>query len=170
MELRIRNMVAKAGVCLGTILCTVASAHALNFSFRFGGTMSCMSPVPVSNAPISGGGKGVLNADGSVAADITQSLLMFSTTLHFDSRLGSGLTQVPGGTGQVRVAGRQSLKFIWNLPNNTLIVTVNVRGQTCSASFAANLLPGKSDYTFFDGSSYHHCARPIMTSSSCEVQ
>lgn len=131
--------------------------------------MSCLAPVPVSNAPISGAGAGVLNPDGSVSAEITQSLLMFSTTLHFDSRLSSGLTQVPGGTGQVRVVGRQSLKFLWNLPNNSLVVTVNVHGQSCTASFAANLFPGKSQYTFFDGSGYHYCERPNFVSSTCEV-
>lgn len=169
MELRVRKLAAKAGVCLVAIFGMVVSAQSANFSFRFGGTMTCLQPIPISNAPITGTGTGVLNPDGSVSAEITQSLLMVSTTLHFDTRLGSGLTQVPGGTGQVRVAGRQSLKFIWNLPNNTLIVTVNVHGQSCSASFAANLHPGKSQYTFFDGSGYHYCERPIMTSSSCEL-
>src|ERR1700748_2693346 len=125
MKLGIRKLATKAGVCLIATLATIVSAQSANFSFKFGGTMSCLQPIPISNAPITGGGTGVLNPDGTRSAKITQSLLMVSPSLHFDSRLGSGLTQVPGGTGQVRVAGRQSLKFIWNLPNNTLIVTVN---------------------------------------------
>jgi hypothetical protein len=171
IEARIlRAVLTVAGLAFGILFSTGALAQGFNFSFRFSGTMSCMQPVPVSNAPISGSGTGVLNQDGSVTAEISQSLLVFSTTQRFDSRLGGGVTSAPGGTAQVRVAGRQSLRFFWNLPNNTLIVTVAVRGQSCSASFQANLLPGKTQYTFFDGSTYHYCGRPVMTSSSCEVR
>ncbi len=169
---RVRRL---AGVAISsglgvTLLSAAASAQAVNFHFHFGGTMSCHSPIPVANAPVSGDGAGTLNPDGSVSAEITQSLLVFATTLHFDSRLGSGLTPVPGGTGQVRVTGRQGLKFIWNLPNNSLVVNVNVRGKSCSANFAANLHPGKTEVSMFDGSMYHYCSPPVMTSSMCEIR
>jgi hypothetical protein len=157
-------------LAVGLVFPTGAMAQALNFHFHFEGSMSCMQPVPVSNAPVSGDGAGVLNPDGSVNAEITQGLLVFKTAVRFDSKLGPGLTSVPGGTGQVRVVGRQSLRFIWNLPNNSLVVTVAMRGQSCAASFQANLFPGKSQYTFFDGSMYHYCGRPVMTSSSCELR
>src|ERR1700738_801269 len=109
-----RLLLAAVSLAAGLIFSTEAMAQALNFRLQFTGNMSCMQPVHVSNAPIGGSGSGVLNPDGSVSAEITQSLLMFSTSLHFDSKLGSGVTSVPGGTGQVRVAGRQSLRFIWN--------------------------------------------------------
>ena len=166
----LRLALAAAGLAFGLMFSTGVMAQAVNFHFHFDGTMSCMQPVPVSNAPISGDGAGVLNADGTVTAEITQGLLVFKTALRFDSKLGSGVTSVPGGTGQVRVVGRQSLRFFWNLPNNSLIVTVNVRGHSCSASFQTNLFPGKTQYTFFDGSMYHYCGRPVMTSSSCEIR
>jgi hypothetical protein len=166
----LRLALAAASVAFGLMFSTGVMAQAVNFHFHFDGTMSCMQPVPVSNAPISGDGAGVLNPDGTVTAEITQGLLVFKTALRFDSKLGSGVTSVPGGTGQVRVVGRQSLRFFWNLPNNSLVVTVNVRGQSCSASFQTNLLPGKTQYTFFDGSMYHYCGRPVMTSSSCEIR
>jgi len=165
-----RLLLIAAGLAAGLLHSTGAMAQTTNFHFHFDGTMSCMQPVPVSNAPVSGDGAGVLNPDGSVSADITQGLLIFKTQVHFDSKLGSGVTSAPGGTGQVRVAGRQSLRFIWNLPNNSLVVTVAVHGRSCKASFQANLLPGKTQYTFFDGSIYHYCGRPVMTSSSCEIQ
>jgi hypothetical protein len=166
----LRLVLAAAGLAAGLVFSTGAMAQSTNFHFHFAGTMSCMQPIPVSNAPVSGDGAGVLNPDGSVSADITQGLLVFTTMVKFDSKLGAGLTPAPGGTGQVRVIGRQSLKFIWNLPNNSLVVTINVRGQSCSASFQTNLFPGKSQYTFFDGSIYHYCGKPVMTSSSCEIR
>ncbi len=148
-----------AGGLTGALISTEAMAAA-HFSFKFTGTMSCMSPIPIANAPISGGGSGIINDDNSVSADVTQSLLVFSTSLHFDSKISPGVTAVPGGTAQVRVAGRQSLRFIWNLPNNTLLVTIGVHGNSCTASFQANLLPGKTQYTFFDGGTYHYCGPP----------
>jgi hypothetical protein len=158
------------GLAFGLMFSTGASAQALKFHFHFDGNMTCMSPVPVSDAPISGDGNGTLNPDGSVQAVITQGLLIFKTSLNFDSKLGPGLTPVPGGTGQMRVTGRSGLRFVWNLPNNSIIVNVNVRGQSCTATFQSPLLPGKTNYTFFDGSIYHTCGKPTMTSSSCEIQ
>jgi hypothetical protein len=166
----LRLVLIAKGFAVGLVFSTGAMAQAINFHFHFDGNMSCMQPIAVSNAPVSGDGAGVLNPDGSVNAEITQGLLVFKTAVRFDSKLGPGLTSVPGGTGQVRVVGRQSLRFIWNLPNNSLVVTIAVRGQSCSASFQANLFPGKTQYTFFDGSIYHYCGRPVMTSSSCELR
>lgn len=165
-----RAFFVTASLVFGLMFSTGASAQALKFHFHFDGNMSCMSPVPVSNAPISGDGNGTLNPDGSVQAVITQGLLIFKTSLNFDSKLGPGLTQVPGGTGQMRVTGRSGLKFVWNLPNNSIIVNVSVRGQSCTATFQSPLLPGKTSYTFFDGAMYHTCGKPTMTSSSCEIQ
>jgi hypothetical protein len=165
-----RVVLVATGFAAGLFVSTGAMAQTTNFHFHFGGSMSCMQPIPVSNAPVSGDGTGVLNADGSVNAEITQGLLGFTVSSHFDSKLGPGLTSVPGGTGHVRVVGRQSLRFIWNLPNNSLVVTIAVRGHSCSASFQANLFPGKTQYSFFDGSMYHYCGRPVMTSSSCEIR
>ena len=165
-----RAVLTAASFAAGLIVTTGAMAQTTNFHFHFDGSMSCMQPIPVSNAPVSGDGAGVLNPDGSVNAEITQGLLGFKVSSHFDSKIGAGLTSVPGGTGHVRVVGRQSLRFIWNLPNNSLVVTIAVRGQSCSATFQANLLPGKTQYSFFDGSMYHYCGRPVMTSSSCEIR
>ena len=64
-----------AGVAIASfvglaLLAPAASAQALNFHFHFAGTMSCQSPIPVANAPVSGDGAGTLNPDGSVAAEI----------------------------------------------------------------------------------------------------
>ena len=67
IEARIfRAVLTVVGFASGILFSTGALAQAMNFSFRFSGTMSCMQPVPVSNAPISGSGSGVLNQDGSL--------------------------------------------------------------------------------------------------------
>ena len=147
---------------------TMAEPGSVNFQIAFSGHVDCFRPIAMNGVPISVSGTGSLNTDGSASADITETAFILSTQIHFDGRLGRS-TPAPGGTAQVRVAGRHRLILIWNLPNNQMVVTINVAGQTCTANFATNLKPGKSEYTLFDGNIYHYCDRPIPVSSSCQV-
>jgi len=157
-------------LALGLTFSTAAMAApgSVSFQIAFSGHVDCHRPIAMNNVPISVSGTGTLNTDGSASADVTETAFILSTQIHFDGRLGRS-TPAPGGTAQVRVAGQHRLLLIWNLPNNQMVVTVNVTGQTCSASFATNLKPGKSEYTLFDGNIYHYCDRPIPVSSSCQV-
>jgi hypothetical protein len=148
---------------------SIAQTAVAKFHIRFSGTVDCQQPIAASNIPISGDGTGVLNSDGSASADVTETAFVFSNTIHFDGRIGARPQPAPGGTAMVRVQGRNSLRLIWNLPNNALVVSIATHGQTCSASFAANLFPGKRQYTLFDGSTIHYCDRPRVASASCEV-
>ena len=141
----------------------------VNFRIGFNGTVDCQSPIALSNVPISGEGTGQINTDGTASADVTQTAFVLSTRIHFEGRLGRP-TDAPGGTAITRVSGKNSLKLMWNLPNNQLVVNIAVRGQSCSASFAAILKPGKTQYTLFDGNTYHYCSKPRVTSSNCQVQ
>jgi hypothetical protein len=163
-----RNFILIAGLSFSTQ--GMAQTPVAKFHIHFSGSVDCEQPVAAKNIPISGDGRGVLNADGSASADITETAFIFSSTIHFDGRIGAAPTAAPGGSAQVRVAGRNSLKLIWNLPNNALVVNIVTRGQSCSASFAANLFPGKRQYTLFDGSTIHYCGRPRVAQASCEVR
>jgi hypothetical protein len=143
----------------------------VNFRIRFTGSVDCERPLPVKNVPISGDGTGTINTDGSASAEVTQTAFVFSNTVRFDGRLGAPPTAAPGGTtSQVRVSGRRSLRLIWNLPNNAMIVNVTVKGQTCSATFESRPNPGQRQHTLFDGNGFHYCDRPRVASSSCEVR
>ena len=147
-----------------------AQTAVAKFHIHFSGSVDCQQPIAANNVPISGDGTGAIYTDGSAYADVTETAFVFSSTIHFDGRLGARPTLAPGGSAQVRVAGRSGLKLIWNLPNNALVVNIATRGQSCSASFAANLFPGKRQYTLFDGSTVHYCSRPRVAQTSCEVQ
>jgi len=167
--MRIDWTLARYGVlALGLAFSTAATAGSVNFQIAFTGHVDCYRPIAMNNIPISGSGTGTMNTDGSASADLTETAFILSTQIHFEGRLGRS-TPAPGGTAQVRVAGQHRLLLIWNLPNNQLVVTVNVTGQTCTASFAANLKPGKSEYSLFDGNIYHYCGRPTPVSASCQV-
>lgn len=171
--MRVKSIFASTVFVAVVLACSapaMAQTAIAKFHIRFSGTVDCQQPVAASNIPISGDGTGVLNSDGSASADVTETAFVFSNTIHFDGRIGARPQPAPGGTAMVRVQGRNSLRLIWNLPNNALVVSIVTRGKTCSASFAANLFPGKREYTLFDGSTVHYCNRPRVASSSCEVQ
>ena len=162
-------ILARYGVlALGLTFSTAATAGSVNFQIAFTGHVDCYRPIAMNNIPISGSGTGTMNTDGSASADLTETAFILSTQIHFEGRLGRA-TAAPGGTAQVRVAGQHRLLLIWNLPNNQFVVTVNVTGQTCNASFAANLKPGQSEYSLYDGNIYHYCGRPVPVSASCQV-
>jgi hypothetical protein len=148
---------------------SMAQTAVAKFHIHFSGSVDCQQPIAAANIPISGDGTGVLNSDGSASADVTETAFVFSNTIHFDGRIGARPQPAPSGTAMVRVQGKNSLRLIWNLPNNALVVSIVTRGQSCSASFAANLFPGKREYTLFDGSTIHYCSRPRVASASCEV-
>jgi hypothetical protein len=164
----VRNLMLIAGLAFSTE--AMAQTAVAKFHIRFSGTVDCQQPIQAQNIPISLDGNGAINTDGSAFADVTETAFIFSSMIHFDGRLGARPTAAPGGSAQVRVTGRNGLKLIWNLPNNALVVNIATRGRSCSASFAANLFPGKRQYTLFDGNTIHYCSRPRVAQTSCEVR
>jgi len=110
----VRNLMLIAGLTFSTG--AMAQTAVAKFHIRFSGTVDCQQPIQAQNIPISGDGTGAINTDGSAFADVTETAFIFSSTIHFDGRLGARPTAAPGGSAQVRVTGRNGLKLIWNLP------------------------------------------------------
>jgi hypothetical protein len=164
-----RHVVTSLGLLLGIACANGAGAQTVNFHIGFTGKVDCQSPIALSNVPISADGTGQINGDGTGYADLTQTAFVLSTRIHFEGRLGRP-TESPGGTALARVSGKNSLRLMWNLPNNQFVVNIAVRGQNCSASFSSNLKSGKSQHTLFDGNIYHYCGKPRVESSSCQVR
>ncbi len=162
-----RNAVLSMGLLFSTG--ALAQSGSVNFQIGFTGHVDCHRPFAVKGVPISGTGTGTLTTDGRATADLTETAFVLSSQIHFDGRLGARPNPAPGGTAQVRVAGKNRLLLIWNLPNNQLVVGVTVNGNSCRATFTANLKPGKTEYTLFDGSIYHYCDRPTAETATCRV-
>ena len=171
--MRIDSMLARylalaVGLMFSTAGMAAQPSPLVNFQIAFTGHVDCYRPIAINNVPITGSGAGTMYTDGSASADLTQTAFVLSSTVHFEGRLGRP-APAPGGTAQVRVAGPHRLLLIWDLPNNQMVVTVNVTSNTCTARFVANLKPGKTEYTLFDGNNYHYCGRPIPVTASCQV-
>ncbi len=131
--------------------------------------VDCDRPIQVRNFALNGQGTGVLNADRTAAADLTVTAFLIGVRIHFDGRLGAPPQGAPGGSSQVRVAGKNRLHLAWFLPNNQLTTDISVKGQSCSATVDSRLKPGMREYTLFDGTNYHYCARPRVTGTTCSV-
>jgi hypothetical protein len=164
-----RHLIAALGFVAGLAVAPDAAAQAVNFQIKFTGMVDCQQPIALSNVPISAEGTGQINTDGTGYADITQTAFVLSTRIHFEGRLGRP-NEAPGGTALARVTGKNSLRLIWSLPNHQFVLNIAVRGQSCSASLATSLKPGKSQYSLFDGNIYHYCSKPRVESSSCQVR
>jgi hypothetical protein len=125
-----RTLACYVSLLLGLVVSTDAPAQ-VNFRIGFAGQVDCDQPVAAKNIPVRMERTGVLNLDGSATAEVTQTAFVLSNTIQFRGRLGA--PPASGGTSQVRVAGRDSLRLIWNLPNNQFVVNIQVKGQSCSA-------------------------------------
>jgi hypothetical protein len=94
----LRELLLLAGLAFSTQgFSTEAAAQTpvAKFHIRFSGTVDCQRPVAANNIPISGDGTGAINTDGSAFADVTETAFIFSSTIHFDGRLGARPTPRP---------------------------------------------------------------------------
>jgi hypothetical protein len=91
----VRHLMLIAGLAFSTE--AMAQTAVAKFHIRFSGTVDCQQPIQAQNIPISGDGTGAINTDGSAFADVTETAFIFSSTIHFDGRLGARPTAAPGG-------------------------------------------------------------------------
>jgi hypothetical protein len=104
------------GVCLVLALAISIDAFSqggsVNFRIRFSGLVDCERPLAIKNVPLTADVVGALNPDGTASGELTQTAFVLSSTVRFDGRLGAPPAPAPGGTSQVRVAGRSGLRLI----------------------------------------------------------
>ncbi len=147
-----------------------AQAQSIQFTVRFEGRLDCYQPSWIKNVPISADFVGVLNPDGSASAQMKQTAArVLSSTVNFEGSLGGTPMSAPGGTSEIRVAGKRSLRLTWNLPNNQIITQITVAGQSCSASFESKLRPGQSQHTLYARSKFYYCDSPRIMKTTCRV-
>jgi hypothetical protein len=154
---------------LGLMSDARAQGAGIHFKIDFDLMVDCTRPIAVRNFIVHGSGTGVLNQDKSGSADLGLNAGPLASSVHFEGRLGRGATAAPGGSAQVHVVGRNRLRLTWDLPNNQLDATIAISGQGCSASINSRLKPGRTEYTLYDGSTYHYCGRPVGVRASCSV-
>jgi hypothetical protein len=163
MKMRTALVIAATTVSFMTIS-SGASAASLRAKFSFEGIADCTSP-PVHGFPIHGDGTGQLSSDRRASLDFNSNV---EGQVRIDTRLGARPSEAPGGTASLRVAGRHTLRAIRNYPNNSIIIDMNVVGNSCTMKVTNVLKPGKSQYTFYTATGgYAYCSRPQITRAEC---
>ena len=154
---------ATVAVALTMPVSSEAAGTLLRAKFSFDGLANCDNP-PVRNFPIHGEGTGELSVDRSATLDMDSNV---EGKVRLNATLGAAPTEAPGGSASLHVLGRHTLRAVREYPNNVIIINMTVRGNTCSMTLENRLKPGKTQYTFYNGSGLTYCARPQITHTEC---
>lgn len=146
-----------------------AQEGVLNVSFSFDGMVSCTRPLAAQNFKLHGQGRAVLYSDKRATLDYTQRGLT-STLVQFDAKLGGAPSPAPGGTASLRVVNRNTLRAVWSLPNNDLILNVSVSRNSCVAKIDVRLKGGAREYSLYDSGILSYCSRPRIMNVTCQAR
>jgi len=141
-----------------------AAGSAVRGRFSYDGIANCQQP-PVRNFPIHAEGTAVLSTDRTAKLDMTSNT---GGQSRLKATLGGKPTAAPGGSTRLNVVGNHTLRAVREYPNNVAIVTMTIRGSSCTMTIDNRLKPGKRVYTFVSGSgSISYCSRPQITRTEC---
>jgi hypothetical protein len=138
-----------------------AAGSEIRAKFSFDGLATCP---PISNFPIHGEGTGTLSTDRSASLDMNSTV---EGRVQYSAKLGGKPTEAPAGSASLHVIGRHTLRAVRDYPNNQVIITMTINGSACSMKIDQRLKPGKSQYTFYNGSGVSYCSRPTFTRMEC---
>jgi|SRR5579871_2983851 len=153
---------------LATLLLTTtgpgeAAGGQVRARFAFEALASCSKPA-VQNYPVHAEGTAVLSVDRTATLDMKSNIQGKET---YTAKLGAQPTEAVGGTAQLRVVGKHTLRAVREYPNNLIIATMTLVGKSCTLHIEHRLKPGKHEYTFTGTSGIAVCSRPRMVSTEC---
>jgi hypothetical protein len=153
----------------GSATPSLAQEGVFDMRFSFDGVVNCTRPLAVQNFALHGEGRAVLYSDKRATLDYTQRGLS-STQVNFDARLGGAPSPAPGGTASLRVVNRNTLRAVWSLPNNDMILNVSVARNSCVARIDARLKSGAREYSLYDSGILVYCSRPKIMNVACQAR
>jgi len=141
-----------------------AAGSTVRGRFSYDGIATCQQP-PIRNFPIHAEGTAVLSTDRNARIDMTSNT---GGSTRLKATLGGKPIAAPGGSTSLNVVGSHTLRAVRDYPNNVAIVTMTIRGSSCTMTIDNRLKPGKKVYTFVSGSgSVSYCSRPQITRTEC---
>lgn len=140
-----------------------AAGSAIRGRFSYDGIANCQQPA-IKNFPIHAEGSAVLSTDRKARLEMTTNT---GGTTRLNATLGGKPTAAPGGSTSLNVIGNHTLRAVREYPNNVAIVTMTIRGTSCTMTLDNRLKPGKKVYTFTNGAGVSYCDRPQITHTEC---
>ncbi|SDI42648.1 MULTISPECIES: hypothetical protein [Bradyrhizobium] len=165
--MRASTICASAAVLVAILAIPVsveAAGATIRGRFSYDGIANCQQPA-IRNFAIHAEGTAVLSTDRKASLDMTTNT---GGRSRLTATLGGKPTEAPGGSTSLNVIGSHTLRAVRDYPNNVAIVTMTIRGSSCTMTLDNRLKPGKKVYTFVSGSgSVSYCARPQITRTEC---
>jgi hypothetical protein len=140
-----------------------AAGTVVRARFSFDALATCTKPA-VENFKVHAEGSGTLSTDRTATLDMSSNIQSRET---YTAKLGGGPTEAVGGSASLRVVNRHTLRAVREYPNNMIIATMTVIGNSCRLSIDNRLKPGKREYTFYGNGGVAICSRPRMTHAEC---
>jgi hypothetical protein len=158
-----RVLAALAGLILTLPVSGNAAGTVVRARFSFDALADCTSPA-VKNFAVHAEGSGTLSTDRTATLDMSSNIEGRET---YTAKLGGRPTEALGGSASLRVVSRHTLRAVREYPNNLIIATMTVIGNTCSLRIENRLKPGKREYTFNGNGGIAICSRPRVTHTEC---
>lgn len=161
--LAICSLAAAIFVTLGAAAPADAAGPTIRGRFSYEGIANCQQPA-VQNFPIRARGTAQLSTDRKATLNMTSNTGGWT---RLDATLGGAPTAAPGGSASLHVVGAHTLRAVRDYPNNVTIVTMTIRGSSCTMTIDNRLKPGKTVYTFTSVLGIAYCSRPQITRTEC---
>jgi hypothetical protein len=142
----------------------------LHIDVNWTGVVDCDRPLRVRGFVIRGRAANTLSSNGTAVGTWTF-YAPFATTVQLRARAGQPPVEVPGGKAQLRVMGKNHLRFTVDTLQNYFFMNLITRGQSCAITFDTKLKPGFSEYTLYHSgfSTFYYCAKPRLLESDCKI-
>jgi len=164
---KISTICASAAIIVAILAIPVsveAAGATIRGRFSYDGIANCQQPA-IRNFPIHAEGTASLSTDRQASIDMTSST---GGRSRLKATLGGKPVEAPGGSTSLKVIGSHTLRAVRDYPNNVAIVTMTIRGSSCTMTLDNRLKPGKKVYTFVsDSGGVSYCARPQITRTEC---
>jgi hypothetical protein len=146
---------------------------AMHFDFNWQLLIGCDGPTvsfPIRNWPAEVSGKASLLSNRTTSMELSMSGLGIPTgQLRWNGQLGGRPTTTAGGTAELRVAGPHSLRAIWRLPHNDIVMDLTADQQSCRVSVDSTLPTGQTVYTLYNGRNFENCPEFRVVQASCKA-
>jgi hypothetical protein len=163
------NFIQAASLLTVLIVMTPVSGKAadsvIRGKFVFDGIANCENP-PVQNFPVHAEGTASLSTNRSAQIDMVSNV---EGAVQYNGKLGGKPIDMPNGSGTLHVAGRHTLRAVRDFPNNSIVISLTIIGNSCSVTVENRLKPGKRQYTFQTAIGLAYCSKPHVVKAECNV-
>jgi hypothetical protein len=159
----VRALAVLAGLITTLPVAGNAAGTVIRARFSFDALATCSSPA-VQNFAVHAEGSGTLSTDRTATLDMSSNIQGRET---YSAKLGGRPAEALGGSASLRVVNRHTLRAVREYPNNMIIATMTVIGNSCRLNIENRLKPGKREYTFNGNGGVAICSKPRMTHAEC---